>query len=207
MKRFDEAFRTKLYDTIQDIENNSQIEIVVLIKPQSGSYRDIALWAGVLFSFFLYTFFMFSPFIFDAFLIYVFTVLGFLGVYTLVSAFPEIISRVIPQKKKEKNVELFARASFQKGGIRFTNSKIGTLIYFSLLEKKAFVLADRGAETSVHAEDWEKIKSNFQSVFSAQDIPSALLKALADCKPVFSEFIPSVENDINELPDDLNIEL
>jgi putative membrane protein len=207
MKRFNKAFQTKLYDAIKDIEDNSQIEVVVLIKPQSGSYRDLALWAGVLFSFSLFTFFMFSPFEFDMFSIYVFTILGFFAIYTLLMALPELMEKAIPDKREKRNVEIFARASFQKGGLRFTNNRIGTLIYFSLFEKKVFVLPDRGAEMAVPADDWEKINAKFQAVFSSDNVPEALLKALADCKPVFSAFIPSVENDVNELADDLNIDL
>lgn len=207
MKRFNETFRTKLYDTIKDIEDNSLIEIVVIIKPQSGSYRDIPLWAGIWFAFLLYTFFMFSPFSFNVFLIYVFTVLGFLGVYTLFSALPEFFSAFIPKNRKEKMVEIFARALFQKGGIRFTSKQIGTLIYFSLLEKKAFILPDRGAETAIPAQDWEKMKLDFQKVFSEADIAQAILKTLASYKSIFSSYIPPVEHDVNELPDDLKIEL
>ena len=207
MKQFTEEFRTKLYDTINEIENNSLVEVVVLIKPQSGSYKDIPLWAGVIFSFLLYTFFMFAPIDFNVFLIYAFTILGFLAIYTLISAMPELISKAIPKKRKERNVEIFARALFQKGGIRFTNQRIGTLIYFSLFEKQAYVLPDRGAQTAVPAEEWEKINAQFQSVFSATDVAGAILSALASCKPVFSTYIPPIENDINELPDDLDVEL
>jgi putative membrane protein len=207
MKRFNEAFRTKLYDTIKGIEDNSLIEIVVLIKPQSGSYRDIAVWAGAIFSFALYTFFMFSPFEFDVFLIYVFTVLGFFAAFTLVSAVPEMVRFAVSKKRMKRNVEIYARALFQKAGIRFTNAKIGTLFYFSLYEKKAFILPDRGAQTAVPAEEWERLDNEFQQVFLEPDVPRAILKTLASCQAVFSEYIPSVENDINELPDDLRIEI
>ncbi len=207
MKRFNEAFRTKLYDTIKDIEDNSLIEIVVIIKPQSGTYRDIPLWGGIIFSFLLFTFFMFSPFEFNVFLIYVFTILSFFGIFTLLNAVPEMYSRFISVKRKQRNVEINGRAYFQKGGIRFTSQRIGTLFYFSLYEKIALILPDRGAETAVPAEDWEKIKKDFHSVFAAPDVPEVILKTLASSKPVFSTYLPPVENDINELPDDLNIEL
>lgn len=207
MKRFNEAFRTKLYDTIQDIEENSLIEIVVIIKPQSGTYRDIPLWGGILFSFLLFTFFMFSPFEFNVFLIYVFTVLSFFGIFTLLNAVPEIYAGIIPTKRKKRNVEINGRAYFQKGGIRFTSKRIGTLFYFSLYEKTALILPDRGAETAIPAEDWEKLNQDFQAVFSASNVPEAILKSLAASKSLFSCYIPPVENDINELPDDLNIEL
>ncbi len=207
MKRFNEDFRTKLYDTIKEIENNSLVEIVVIIKPQSGSYKDVALWAGVSFSFLLYTFFMFSPVSFDVFLIYAFTVLGFLIAYGLFSAIPELESKFIKLKRKEKNVEIAARAIFQKAGIRFTNERIGTLIYCSLFEKQVYVLPDRGAKNAVPAQDWIKIEAGFQSVFDHQNLAEALLAQLVNCKPIFSQFLPPVENDINELPDNMDIEL
>jgi putative membrane protein len=207
MKRFNETFRTKLYDTIKETEDNSLVEIVVLIKPQSGSYRDIAAWTGIIFSFILYSFFMLSPFNFDVFLIYGFTVLSFFAIYFLVMTFPQLIFSIIPTKRKDRNVEIMARALFQKGDLRFTSQRIGTLIYFSLYEKKAFILPDRGAETAVPAQEWEKINENFQGVFKSSNLPEAILSALAQCKSVFHEYIPPVENDINELPDDLNVEL
>lgn len=207
MKRFNEAFRTKLYDAIKEIEDNSLIEIVVLIKPQSGLYRDIAAWTGIIFSFVLYSFFMFSPFNFDVYLIYAFTVLSFFAVYFLVMTFPQIVFKLIPAKRKNRNAEIMARALFQKGGLRFTSQRIGTLIYFSLYEKKAIVLPDRGAETSVPAQEWDNINQNFQAVFDSDNLPDAILSTLASCKPVFHQYIPPVDNDINELPDDLSVEL
>jgi len=207
MKRFNEDFRTKLYNTIKEIEGNSLVEIVVLIKPQSGKYRDISLWAGIIFAFALYTFFMFSPIHFDVFLIYAFTFLGFLTAYGLFSALPELESKFIKQKRKDKNVEIYARATFQKAGIRFTSERIGTLIYCSLFEKKVFVLPDRGAKNAIPAQDWTKIEDGLQSIFDQPNLPEALLEQLANCKSIFSQFLPPVENDINELPDNIDIEL
>jgi putative membrane protein len=207
MKRFNENFRTRLYTTIKEIEDSSLVEIVVLIKPQSGTYRDIALWAGVIFSFLLYTFFMFSPISFDVFLIYAFVVLGFLAVFGLFSAAPALESKFIKQKRKDRNLEIAARAIFQKAGIRFTKEKIGTLIYCSLFEKKVFVLPDRGAKNAVPAQEWTRIETGFQSIFDAANLPEALLEQLANCKSIFSRYLPPVENDINELPDNMDLEL
>jgi putative membrane protein len=207
MKRFNKDFKTRLYDTIKDIENNSLVEIVVLIKPQSGKYRDIALWAGVIFSFTLYTFFMFSPFSFDVFIIYAFTLLSFFAIYTLFSALPIIESKFINQKRKDKNVEIAARAIFQKAGIRFTSERIGTLIYCSLFEQRVYILPDRGTKNAIPAQDWTKMEEDFQTVFTSQNIAEAILEQLSKCKSVFSQFLPPIENDVNELPDDMDVEL
>jgi putative membrane protein len=209
MKRFNEDFRTRLYDTIKDIEDNSLVEIVVLIKAQSGNYRDIPVWAGMITSFIVYTFFMFSPFEFDVYLIYAFTLLSFPLVYTLFTSLPKLKVKFANRRRMDRNVEIHARAIFQKGGVRFTSERIGTLFYVSLLEHKIYILPDRGAKSAIPAEDWEKIETDFQSIFDEPEssLPNALLEKLANFKPVFSEFIPPVENDINELPDNLDVEL
>ncbi len=207
MKRFNEEFKTSLYETIEDIENNSLVEVVSIIKSQSGRYRDISLWFGLAFLFVFYTFFMFAPIEFDVYLIYVFTILSFFVGYFLSELVPVIKSKFIKQKKLEKNSEIYARAIFQKGGIRFTNDKIGVLIYVSLFEKKVIILADRGAETAVPDEEWTKIKSGFQNIYNKSSITNAFIEELKNCKPIFSQYIPPIENDINELPDDLEVDL
>lgn len=207
MNRFNEAFRTKLYETIELIENNSLVEMVVIIKPQSGKYRDIAVWCGIIFSFLSYTFFMFSPFEFGVYMIYGETLLSFFLIYGIVSLIPRLQSILIKKKRASRNVEINARAIFQKGGLRFTEERIGTLIYVSLLEKQVFILPDRGAENALPAEDWKEMKQDFQLIFSSKDVPSELIGKLGKWQPVFAKYIPPVENDINELPDDMKVEL
>jgi putative membrane protein len=68
-------------------------------------------------------------------------------------------------------------------------------------------LPDRGAKNAVPSEDWTKIEEGFQSIFSQPNISEALLQQLANCKDIFNQFIPPIENDINELPDNLDVEL
>lgn len=207
MNRFKETFRTKLYETIEFIENNSLIEMVVIIKPQSGRYRDIPVWNGIIFSFLLYTFFMFSPFEFGVYMIYGMTILSFFFVYGLFSISNLLRSFFTKKTRMTRNVEINARAIFQKGGVRFTEERIGTLVYVSLYEKLVFVLPDRGAENAIPVDEWKEIKQDFQSIFDSSDVPGELINKLNKWQPVFAKYIPPVENDINELPDDMNVEL
>ena len=207
MKQFNEDFRTKLYETIAKIENNSLVEIVVIIKPSSGKYRDIPVWSGIIISFLLFTFFMFSAFEFDMFLIYAFVILSFFFVYALVAATSFIQKLIVKKARKARNVEINARAVFQKGGIRFTKERIGVLFYVSLFEKMVCIIPDRGAESAVPLEDWDRMKNDFQQIFKTDNPASTLLEMLNKQKSFFSKYIPPVENDINELPDDLDVEL
>ncbi len=207
MDRFNEDFRTKLYDTIKKIEDNSLVEIVVIIKPSSGKYRDIPVWSGVVFAILLYTFFMFSHIEFDVYLIYVFTVLSFFLAWSSVAATSFVQKLFVKKARKYRNVEINARAIFQKGGIRFTQERIGTLFYVSLLEKMVYILPDRGAENAIPAEEWQNMNDDFQKMFSAVNIADELIVTLNKWQPVFAKYIPPVENDNNELPDDLEVDL
>jgi len=140
MKRFNEAFRTKLYDTIKEIEDNSLIEIVVLIKPQSGFYRDIAAWTGVVFSFVLYSFFMFSPLNFDVYLIYAFTVLSFFAIYFLVMTFPQIVFKLIPAKRKNQCGD-YGQGAVSKRRLAVYKSKNRYIDIFFVIREKSICAA------------------------------------------------------------------
>lgn len=207
MKEFTEDFRTKLYDTTKDIEDNSLVEIVTIIKPQSSDYKHTALFTSIIATLIVYTIFIFIPVDIDSYLIYLVTLLSFPVFYLFLRAFPKLNIKFSKSVERKKNVEIKARAIFQKGGIRFTNERIGTLIYVSLLEKEVFILPDRGAKNAVPDEEWNKINASFQSIFTSENIANSLLDKLAKCKAVFSEYIPTIEHDINELPDNLDVDL
>ncbi len=207
MKRFNEDFKSKLYDTIEDIENNSLVEIVAIIKSKSGIYRDVSLWFAIAVMFVASSFFMFSPIIFDVYMIYVFSFLIFILAYLFSEFFKKLKRLFIKDKRMTRNIDIYARAIFQKGGIRFTQEKIGVLIYVSLFEKKIKLIGDRGAFTLVPNELWREMKKDFNSIFDKDDVPAAFIKELQKTKEIFAEFILPIENDINELPDDLEVEL
>ena len=207
MKKFNEDFKAKLYETIEDIENNSLIEVVAVVKANSGKYRDVSLWVSIVVMFITYSFFMFSPFIFEVYFIYFFSMLSLVITYLLVEWIRPLKRFFTKKKRLIKNTDIYARAVFQKGGIRFTNEKIGMLIYVSLYEKRVKIIADRGAFTLVPNEFWKKFKYDFISIFEKDNEADAFIEELKKMKPIFAEYILPIENDINELPDDLEVEL
>jgi putative membrane protein len=202
-----EKFKTKLYKQIKEIEDNSLVEIVAVIKLQSGTYKDIPYRVGVVVLFLAYTYFMFAPAVFDVYLIYFMTIASFFVGFSIIEFIPSLKRLLTSKKRKNKQVELHARAIFQKAGIRHTSEKIGILIYISLFEKKVTLIADSGAEEALPGEEWKKLETGFQAIFSTQDTLAALLSQLQTSKAIFSEYIPSVEDDVNELPDNINVEL
>ncbi len=207
MKQFNDDFKSKLYEITEDIENNSLVEIVTIIKAKSGFYRDISLWAASVSMFLVSSWLMFSKFEINVYLIYLITIFTFIITYFLTEIIKPWKRFLINKKRLKRNTEIYGRAIFQKGGIRFTNEKTGVLIYVSVFEKQVFVLPDRGAFTAVPDEEWQNINENFQSIFNQNNTADAFLAEIKKCKKIFAEYIPPVENDINELPDDLEVDL
>ncbi len=70
-----------------------------------------------------------------------------------------------------------------------------------------YILPDRGAENAIPAEEWQNMNEDFQKIFKADNVADKLIVTLNKWQPVFAKYIPPVENDINELPDDMDIDL
>lgn len=208
MNIFSEDFKTKLNKTIEQIENeNSEVEIVAIIRNQSEKYNDVSLLISVVLMFILYTIFMIIPSEINAYLIFLLTVLSFFVFYAVLLFFPKLIRPFVKKSRMKRSVEIMARAIFQKGGIYLTQNNIGVLFYVSLFEKMVFILPDKGAENSIPPEELEKMQEDFNKIFNSSDIAQSFLDKLLSTKDIFAKYIPPVENDINEIPDNLKIEL
>jgi len=207
IKQFSQEFKNKLWDIIAETENNSQVEIVVMIKPESETYKDIALWYGIALAFISFSFFMFAPFVFGDYLLYTGTIFAFVVGMGLTYFIKPVLNCLVPEKRKKRSVEIIARALFQKAGINNTNEKIGVLFYISLLEKICFILPDKGAFSSIPQAEWERTETSFNKIFSLQNPADALLTELKALIPMFNKYLPPVENDINELPDNIEVSL
>jgi putative membrane protein len=107
----------------------------------------------------------------------------------------------------QKATELFARACFQKGGIHLTEDRIGLLVFISELERQTLLTPDCGIESSIPSSIWETLRNDLQSVFLAKIPREEIIAKLEAMIPIFSRYIPQVEGDKNELPDNLIIDL
>ena len=201
-----EAFQTRLWDAVKALELVSQLEVVVAIRPRSDHYRDVALSWGISAAWLGLTYFMFTPDLFLDELVYAIPVLLFAGVYAL-AQIPWLTRLIAPKKRQQKNVEMMARALFQKGGLHHTSGKTALLVYCSWLENTVYLLPDRGLEVALPAEEWTHLRAAFQHCFREKQPKEALLLQLKQAQAIFARYLPALPNDINELPDDLGLDL
>ncbi len=201
------SFKINLVNLIKEIENSSLVEIVVISKPKSYHYNDNYLWASFGVMAVAFTFMMFAPIIINMYLIYIYTMLSFIGTYLLLHIFPFLGRLFISKSKMARNVDIYGRAIFQKAGIRYTQERIGVLFYISYFEKMVYVIPDRGAFMRLPEDLWAQISKDMNSIFHSAFPASAFLKKLEGLKEIFAKYIPPIENDINELPDKINVNL
>jgi len=207
MKQFNNQFKTKLWLTIEEIENNSLVEIVVQVRNRSAAYIETAIGFATAVMILFFTLLMFLPTLFSDYIFYFGTLASF-GISLVLMWYIPAFERIfIPAKRMKRQVEIMARALFQKGGIHHTMQKTGIFIYISVFEQTVFFVPDRGVENSLPVEEWDKIKADFNSIFAQSNPAEAFLEKLKNLVPVFNEYVPPVENDINELPDNLEINL
>ena len=204
---FDQSFKTKLYDGVKDIESNSVAEAVVMIKHRSGHYFVYSLAAaGIMFALSM-VYFMLSPIEYDPYTMFVTSIVLALLVGLAFKVFPGLYRIVVPRNIREKNVEIYARALFQKAQMYKTIDHTAFLVYYSLVEHRVVFLADYGVMLNTPKEEIAAIEGMLNAALDAKDPKAALLDALAKIAPIMAKYLPITGADINELPDDLDIEL
>ncbi|WP_347986716.1 hypothetical protein [Methylomonas sp. AM2-LC] len=199
-------FQTRLWHAVKAIEQDSQAEVVVVLRSSSDSYASIPLVWGLFAAWLAHTYMIYAPDFFENWLVYYIPIFAFASSY----AFAHLpwIKRICSKKKTlQKKVEIMARALFQKGGIQHTRSKIGVLIYCSFLEQTVTILPDRGLEMAIPAEEWQVLRHQFNQIFSEKNPMLALLSALQHTQTLFASYLPVQAGDINELPDVMEIDL
>ncbi len=204
---FNDEIRGKIARLISQIESQSHVELVVSIKSRVHGYAEYPFFVGTVLAFIALTYFRFSTDFYADWMVYTGTVFSFILGAIMVGGIPVLHRLMVGQNRLRKFTEIMARASFQKGGIHHTVDKTGVLIFVAVWEKQIMILPDRGVESAIPPGEWEQIQQNFQEVFQSSNPASAFIAKLEGMSVVFSRYIPQVDSDINELPDNLEIDL
>jgi putative membrane protein len=208
MKRakFDRTASEALGQTIRDIEEKTDAEVVVVVRGRSGTYRHADYLCGAIIALIGLIFVLFSPFDFHTYWVPFDVVLLFvLGAF--VSSRTNAVRRLLTNRKlRAKAVRNDASAMFYEAGIANTHSETGMLIYLSLLERRLEVIADRGILKAVPPLKWNHLVYELKAVAHNPD-PETLIKAMRELGSVLAEHLPPTGENPNELADGPRIEL
>jgi len=202
-----EEYKTRLYRAVKELEQHTKAEVVVLIKSQSDKYQVALLVFAAITQWITFTLLMFLPIVFGDYFFYCVTIASFFVSWMLAFFISPLQRLLIPESIMQKMVELKAMAAFHKGGISLTTGRTGILIYCSVFEQKILIVADEGIKRQIPNAAMNSMQQHFQSIFKTSKPLESLLTELAATKEILALYAPRSENDVNELPDDLEINI
>lgn len=94
------------------------------------------------------------------------------------------------------------RAFYEKGLYR-TRHETGILIFMSLLERKVWILGDRGINERIDPSSWSEMAADLARGIAGERRCAALCEAIDRCGAELSRHFPHQSDDTNELPDNL----
>ena len=135
-------------------------------------------------------------------LVLLLSTLAFLAVRLLLAATP-LRMALTPGATKTRRVRRQALALFRVGAERRTRGRTGVLIYLSIAERRAEIVADSAIHAIVAQDVWGEAMAALLGEVRAGRPADGLIAAIGRVGAVLAEHFPREENDVNELPDRL----
>lgn len=221
MAYLSEAEHKIVTDAVASAESQTSGEIVTVVADRSDGYSDVALaWAAIA-SFTAIAVLAFFP---DFYLgLYdrvtgdwnsdwtrrgIFSlalgvgILKFAGVW-LVQLWRPLKYLLIPGPIKSARVRNRAIAIFKAAAESRTHGRTGVLIYLSLDEHRAEIVADEAIADKVAPETWGEAMAAMLAEIKRAHIADGMAAAVEQVGKVLAEHFPPAGDDRNELPDRL----
>lgn len=112
---------------------------------------------------------------------------------------------LIPKMDRDFEVLERAKLEFYESHIFQTQGQTGVLIFISLMEKQAVVLADKAISSKMPTETWQAVVDLIISGIQSGAPAAGLISAVEKCGHILAENFPIQPRDKNELPNDLII--
>ena len=121
----------------------------------------------------------------------------------MVLSWERLTYAAVPGPVKTSRVHAQAIKHFKVGAERRTHGRTGVLLYLSMKEHRAEIVADEPIAEKVSAEVWGEAMADMLVEIKQGRIAEGLAAGVRDVGAVLSEHFPRAEDDQNELPDRL----
>lgn len=213
--------RKRIGEAITAAELGSDGEIVAAASASSDAYHDVALhWAVAVliavlawFAAFPATLSWYDELLFGGWraapgphelltLLMVLAVLKF-TVVLLVLRIPRLRLALTPGATKQRRVRRRAIMIFKAGAERRTIGRTGVLIYLSLAEHRAEIVADEALHKVTDTDTWGEAMTALTAELKAGRPAEGLIAAVGVVGEVLGRHFPKTTADTNEIPDRL----
>ena len=216
-----EADHARVTAAVSAAESHTAGEIVTVVADRSDGYSDVALaWSAIVAFTALVVLALFPDFylwlvdrlldnwahewtpreIFT--LAAVVAIAKFLGVWFLQLWQPLKFWLILPPIKSRRTLAR-AVSLFKVGAERRTHGRTGILIYLSMREHRAQIVADEAIASRVSPETWGEAMAAMLPHIRDGRCCDGMIAAVEKVGAVLAEHFPRAEDDVNELPDRL----
>lgn len=195
--------KAALAEAVRDVESCSSAELVVAVRPRSGSYLHADLIAGIaaglatlavlLYSRweFALVWFLIDPIILGA-------LLGF------AASRSDVIRRAFTRRQtRRQQVETAARATFVERRVHGTSGRTGILLYISVLEREAVMVVDVGVEALAATDAWRKAAGEIEAAVRADADGTVVAERLQGLAAILSPALARGASDVDELANEV----
>jgi putative membrane protein len=120
----------------------------------------------------------------------------------LIVSIPAVRRALTPKSLKRLRVQHRAAEQFAAKGLHLTRERTGVMIFVSLGERMAELVADDGIADHVDGHVWDKAMAALTDGMKRGDVEAGFVAALGLCGEVLAEKFPAKPGDNpNELPD------
>jgi putative membrane protein len=204
--KFDQPACDSLAACVKEIEQNTDAELVIVVRGASGNYRHADYLCGAVLAFIGLLVLLFLPVDFHTYWVPIDVLVLFAGSAWLCSRSKRLRRLLTSKKYRATTVRTGAAAMFYEAGIANTSAEMGLLVYLSLLERRLELIADRGILKAVPPMEWNQILFQLKEAGRHPDVPT-LLQGLRNLGALLGEHVPATGENPNELPDMPRIEL
>jgi putative membrane protein len=124
---------------------------------------------------------------------------SFLLFHELVKRIPGLKRIFITKAEITEEVEEAALTSFYRNGLDNTRDRTGILIFISVFERKAYVLADEGINAKVDKAVWQEVVDLVVSGIKKHEQAEGICRAVRRCGQLIHEQFPIKADDTDEL--------
>jgi putative membrane protein len=135
-----------------------------------------------------------------------FAALQLLGVFAallVLWAFPGLRVHYVPHSVRRRRAHDNAVRQFLAHNIHLTGERTGVLLFLSMEERYAEVIADSGIDARVGQEDWDRIVGLLVSHAGKDRLAEGFCEAVGEVGALLARHFPPRPNDRNELDDHL----
>jgi putative membrane protein len=198
--------KERLKATVHGVESRTIGEIVVMVVDRSDHYIEAEILGGILLGSLLS---LIVTLLYFHSSIWSYVPLSFLFFFPCRFLFQRIglLKRLfIGIRRKEEAVRLRAERAFFEKGLYKTKKNTGVLFFLSLLERKVWVLADKGIYEKMDQESLNRFANEVSRGVKEGRACEALSQAIQEIGILLSKHFPITPDDTDELPDDVMTE-